>query len=123
MIFRVRAMRRVLLWFILITLFSVSGAGAEETVQGTAVDVDRQNGRFRIVETDNMNVVTVVSDPRRLPPGVVKGALIRAWGKFRRGTPVQFRAEKISVLSPPGRGDDPTGVRSRLFRGKGKKPF
>jgi len=123
MIITVVIMRHGLPFLILLVLFSVCAAEAGVAVQGTAVHVERESGRLKILEAGTMNVVIVVTGPNGLPAGVVKGSIIRAWGRFRWGTPVLFQADKISVLPSPGRGSDPTGVRSRLFRGRGKKVF
>jgi len=123
MIITVVVMRRGLPFLILMVLFSVSAAEAGIAVQGTAVLVERESGRLKILEAGTMNVVIVVTGPNGLPTGVVKGSVIKAWGRFRQGTPVLFQADKISVLPSPGRSNDPTGVRSRLFRGRSKKAF
>jgi hypothetical protein len=113
-------MRRGLFYSVLLVLCFVIAAEAGVAVHGTAVQVDRGSGRVKLVETGTMKVVTVVANPSAWPAGVAKGSEIRVWGRFRRGKPLLFQADKISVLPSAGRGNDPTGVRSRLFRDRGK---
>lgn len=127
-------MRRITI-LLIILLHSIGGpAEAFDTVLGTVVSVDREKGEMIVRLTRSPALlqkkseqgqafasdVTVHFTRDSLCKGIKNGELVRLWGSFESGSTNTFTAAHIRRGSRRSR-DDPTGVRSRLgkFRGKG----
>lgn len=99
---------------------------AASVVQATVVSMDRDNGRIVALESGTMRVITVSVSPAQIPGSVRVGTPVTLWGDFADPGAGLFRATRIGAnVTGGGSGwqNDPTGVRSRLFRGKaGGKP-
>ena len=89
------------------------------TIRGTVVSVDPSARTAVVLLAGSLSPTAVVFTSGSLPPFVQPGAGISAQGTFAGGDPPVFRATAITPATPPGaRQKDPTGVRSRLFRGR-----
>jgi len=104
-------------------LFAVMGfslvavnAGAADAISGTVVSLERDTGMIVILQTGTRKRITISISPGRLPGSVKIGTTIQAWGEVAKNDPLKFQASKIEPS--PGSAGDPTGVRSRLQKGK-----
>ncbi len=108
----------------------ISGpAQAMEILMGTVHSVDREQGIIVLGKPENSGFCTACSDmddqaemtvnirPEDIPDDVAPGQMLRVWGEYNGQI---FEAESVrGRCCGMGRGNDPTGVRSRLGRGRG----
>jgi len=96
-------------------------ARAGAVLNGTVAAVHPARDRFDVHLPAMRKTVHVLMVPNRLPSAVGTGTRITVFGRFLPGRADVFRAERIVPVPPPlpvpGPGRDPTGVRSRIFRG------
>ena len=111
-------MRRVLLFTMISLLFLAVSAGAMDSIMGTVVSLERNSGTIIIQQAGTPKKITIVISPGQLPGFVEIGTTIRAWGNYSKDDPLKLHASKITRAPSPGSREDPTGVRSRLHRGR-----
>ncbi len=119
-------------YFIFIMIFfniAVKPVGAADMLLGTVASVDRETGEI-VLQLDELpdktaypaqsKTITVKISPDHIPECVAIGKTVRVWGEYINGGGPVFQAEHIRG-GGFGRGmnADPTGVRSRLGRGRG----
>ncbi len=116
--------------FILIVCLGISVAVAEasEVILGVVNAVDREQGLVTLKVIDSSGngsgqpaseTLSVAVNPDQMPDCVVPGNTIRIWGEYLGGgSSLSFRADSIRGGQANGRRNDPTGVRSRLGRGR-----
>ncbi|QTA89785.1 hypothetical protein [Desulfonema magnum] len=119
--------------FILILLFSLTPglAAATDVFLGTVKAVKPESGEVVLeVEdwpaeddkeknTDTPKEITINISPDRLPENLSPGETVRIWGKYLQGDMKNFQVVHISGGGLRGGKKDPTGVRSRLGKGRG----
>ena len=108
---------------------TVSSGHCQNDILGQVVSVDREQSSF-VVRLDksmlkddaDSHVVTISTGAERLPPGIVPGKWVRVWpgDSTKKGDKVII-AERVIFSWNKNRIVDPTGVRSRLIRGMGRK--
>jgi len=113
-------------WFFILTnilLFCAATVCAEEAVLGTVEAIDPDKGELILKITDssenNGQKITVHFDPEDMPCCIGIGKTARVWGSYAEGNSASFQAVTVRGNSFQGNGHDPTGVRSRLGRGRG----
>ncbi|OQX20361.1 MAG: hypothetical protein BWK80_35815 [Desulfobacteraceae bacterium IS3] len=117
--------------FILIIFFNIAvkPAGAADVLLGTVASVDRESGEIvlkleelpdKTTSPAEAQKITVKISPDRMPEYIVIGKTLRVWGEYINGGSLIFQAENIrGCCFGRGMNADPTGVRSRLGRGRG----
>lgn len=116
---------------ILVNIITVS-AWAKNVLLGTVVSINREKGEM-IVRLNNPRyffsdgsdqeeetapeTITVYFSPDRLSEDIRDGKLVRLWGSIESNVYFKFKATYIRNVSR-GEGHDPTGVRSRIGRGR-----
>ena len=103
---------------LLIFHLTAFGVWAASMIEGTVVSLQPKRGMFTVLQAGSMKVVNVIVPSGKLPGAVIKGANIRIWGNFLNAENPLFRAQRIIGIASVLRGKDPTGVRSRLNRGR-----
>ena len=109
-------MRCGLLFAIMVFSLAAVNAGAADAISGTVVSLERDTGMMVILQAGTRKRITISISPGRLPGSVKIGTTIQAWGDVAKNDPLKFQASKIDPS--PGSTGDPTGVRSRLQKGK-----
>lgn len=112
--------RSVFLVFLGIFVPVAFGWGAS-VLSGTVVSLNPEQGRLVVLQDGTMRVVNVLATGT-LPPSVRTGVHVTIWGSVTKTRPSAFRAQRIVVDKSGGKKNDPTGVRSRLIRGRIKPP-
>lgn len=107
---------------------SAVAVGATDVVLGVVDVVDREKGQVMIKVIDSggdgdgklqPESLSVNVNPEQIPDCVVPGNTIRIWGEYvGDGDGLSFRVDSIRGQSTNNRRHDPTGVRSRLGRGR-----
>ena len=100
---------------------------ASDVILGTVRAIDSEKGELLVnvidsssKEIDPENTIIVKLDPENTNfSNFSNGKLIRVWGNYVNGTPGIFKVQAVSKRGMHGRKNDPTGVRSRLGRGRG----
>ena len=105
---------------------------ADEALRGQVQSLDRIKGIMLLVPEGQTREIKVSFDPDQLPGFVREGEMVRVWGEFDTGQVVLdqgalsqgsssqgflFRASSICGRDMGGQ-NDPTGVRSRIGRGR-----
>lgn len=122
---------RHILW-VLILLSSLTGLLAseafceEKTLFGRVLSVNRDRGELRL-ETMSGGTqeeeITIAYDRDSSPPSLLPGDIVRIWGNFSESDPRHFTATHVGFGQVHNNGfhtgEDPTGVRSRIGRGRG----
>ena len=121
-------MRSCLFILIICLGISVAAAEASEVILGVVSAVDREQGLVTLKVIDSSGddsgqsqskTLSVVVDPDQMPDCVAPGNTIRVWGEYLGDeSALSFRADSIRGGQANGRRNDPTGVRSRLGRGR-----
>ncbi len=119
-------MRIFLMILIFLLTVSVSPAAGTDVFIGKVCSVERESGTVVIrvsVDTENNSGVSeemlVQIAPDRLPDNIAVGRVIRIWGEYAmQGGNGMFQASHIRSGGFGGMRNDPTGVRSRLGRGR-----
>jgi len=96
---------------------------------GRVLSVDRDAGTLSVVlieESDGMEgdgdagrSVDVVIHPARLPKYLSSGSVVRIWGDMSEASGA-LNATRLYALGHGVRGKDPTGVRRRIGKGRGR---
>ncbi len=122
-------MRRFVVILNLVFHLSAVPAFAADVLLGTIRSVDREKGEMLVDVLDYdgdaeelPESVTIRVAPEHLAGPIPAGEVVRIWGNFVRGSSHMFDAATIRGRSFHLRGRDPTGVRSRLGRGRGRMP-
>jgi len=119
-------MRTFLIISILLLTVSASPAAGTDVFIGKVCSVERESGTILVrvsVDTENNSEaskeILVQIAPDRLPENISVGRVIRIWGEYvMQGDTGVFRASHIRSGGFGGMRDDPTGVRSRIGRGR-----
>jgi hypothetical protein len=106
---------------------AAASATATDVFLGTVKSVEPETGEV-VLEledlldeaTGNPKEITIQIPPERMPEYVSAGRTVRVWGEYIGGTANAFKVLHIRGGSPRGGMADPTGVRSRLWKGMGK---
>ena len=123
-------MRTLLLLLICITINGeVFTASAEDLFLGRVVAVDRDAGKLSVVlieEPDGIEgernagrSIDVAIHPAQLPKYLSTGSIVRIWGDMSAESGA-LNATKLYALGHGVRGKDPTGVRRRIGKGRGR---
>ena len=113
-------MRYGLLLAIAGLFLSVVNAAAADTISGTVLSMDPETGMIVIRQEGTQRRMTLYVSPKGLARSVRIGDAVRARGEFSKRDGLRFHASQIKTERAPGMGGgDPTGVRSRLHKGKG----
>jgi len=99
-------------------LFLAVSAIAMDSIMGTVVSLERSSGTIIIQQAGTGKKITIVTSPGQLPGSVGIGTTITAWGNYSKGDALKLHASKITHSPSPGSREDPTGVRSRLHKGR-----
>jgi len=102
-----------------------------DALLGEVISIDRENRQMVVAIDKNGNSsknaaasdtkqVSVHYGSQSLPAFVRPGAMVRLWGEYTANDPVVFNSESI-CRGARGRENDPTGVRSRLKQGCGRR--
>lgn len=95
-------------------------AAAVEVIAGRVVAVDREQGRLVLAPLDDRQPQQVIEFAQgRLPADLQAGEIVRIKGDFSRRNDGVLASKKIWCSCPVRRGWDRTGVRRRLFEGRG----
>jgi hypothetical protein len=93
---------------------------AVEVIAGKVVTVDRENRKIVLAPLeDGKGQVVIEFERGRIPSNLKAGELVRIKGNFTVQSDGGLESRKIWCSSPAGSGWDRTGVRSRLFEGRG----
>lgn len=113
-------MWRILLILIhIIFILCYDAAAWHMMIVGSVSKMDIENGRLWIRDIETDAEIVVHFEPEMLSENVEEGELIRIWGEYDPENESLFHAQFMRCGCPHGRGNDPTGVRSRLGRMKG----
>jgi len=119
-------MRTFLMILIFLLAVSASAAAGTDVFIGKVCSVERESGTILVrvsVDTENNSgeskEILVQIAPDHLPENISVGRVIRIWGEYvMQGDIGIFRASHIRSGGFGGMRDDPTGVRSRIGRGR-----
>lgn len=119
-------MRTSLITFVIFLMLSASPAAGTDVFIGKVHSVERESGIVVVgvsVDTENNSGVSkeivVQIDPDRLPENIGVGRIVRIWGEYMmQGNNGMFQASHIRSGGFGDMRNDPTGVRSRLGRGR-----
>ena len=105
---------------VLLSMCSWGRGMAAEVIAGRVVSVDREHRQIVMdpLETDKDRVV-ITFEHGRIPSGLQAGELIRIKGDFTVIDNGQLKSRKIWCSCPARLNWDRTGVRRRLFEGRG----
>jgi hypothetical protein len=123
-------MRIILYLLILFLVFGTAQSGvAEELYLGRVLSVDPEAGRMTVslMEAGEKSAdgkskgsgVEVTSPEGRLPERLAPGSIVRIWGNLT-GENGRLDAARILLTGTTPRGKDPTGVRRRIGKGRGR---
>lgn len=120
-------MRTYLVFLVLFFLFAAHTAGASDVILGTIKSINPEKGELIIDVMDTSagfpaqekEILVQINPGNTDLSGLRTGKLIRLWGNFVKDSPGIFEAGSLSQGGMHGRKSDPTGVRSRLGRGRG----
>ncbi len=119
--------------FILIILLSLASgtAAATDVFLGTVKSVRPETGEVVLEidgwpaeddeekDSDSPKEITIKVSPDQLPENLTPGKMVRIWGNYMQGDMKNFQVLHISGGGFQGGKKDPTGVRSRLGKGRG----
>jgi len=124
-------MRTYLVILILIFSSYASAVQAADVILGTVNSINHEKGEMVINVIDilahdlelengqNQETIVVKFDPKDSEfLNISSGRLIRVWGNYINDSSKIFKSQSMSQRGFNGRKNDPTGVRSRLGRGK-----
>ncbi len=119
-------MRTLLMILIFLLTVSASPAAGTDVFIGKVCSVEREGGNVLVrvsVDTENNSgeskEILVQIAPDHLPENISVGRVIRIWGEYvMQGDTGMFRASHIRSGGFGGMRNDPTGVRSRIGRGR-----
>lgn len=93
---------------------------AVEVIAGKVVTVDRENRQIVLTSLEDGKDQIVIEFKRgRIPPDLKTGEIVRIKGDFFNQSDGVLSSPKIWCTCPSRGGWDRTGVRSRLFEGRG----
>ncbi len=113
---------------ILILFFSLHSftVYAEDVILGRIESLNAEKGELRILlsgyggKSQESETLLVTVDPEKTDiSDFEKGGFVRIWGNFAEDSSGIFEARSLSSGGMRGLKNDPTGVRSRLGRGRG----
>lgn len=121
-------MRTYLVVLAIILLAFSQQAVATDVLLGTVVSTEPESGTLVIrpagagktgdKETETAKDITVRVEKNSFPKHLEPGGIIRVWGDFAKDHKLKFDAKRIDTSHFPKHKKDPTGVRSRLIRGR-----
>ncbi|OQY60494.1 MAG: hypothetical protein B6245_01150 [Desulfobacteraceae bacterium 4572_88] len=114
---------------IILSYFMPSFAMSADVILGKIISAEQESGKFvvRVLGDDiseaekdggSTKDITVEIPQSRLPEHVEVGSTVRIWGSYVQGNTMKFQAHSISKGNSMRHRSDPTGVRSRLDRGR-----
>lgn len=91
---------------------------AADALTGTIVSTDQGRGLFHLKPDGKDQSVAVQLRSGRFPPLIRPGQTVTVWGRWSRGPGGLFVGRSVTPGMAGHSDPDPTGVRSRLFKGK-----
>lgn len=109
--------RLFVLSFLALLLGALPTSAAMETLLGRIVSMDRQEGTMSLSLFGEDPPLTVHFSREELPEFFKEGQMVRVWGAFDAMKNGFFQATSIQTCRS-GQGNDPTGVRERIGKGR-----
>ena len=104
-------------------------ASAEDLFLGRVLSVDRDAGRLTVIlieesggtqaEDDTGKSVQVFIHPTRMPQYLSSGSMVRIWADISNDSGA-LNATRLFTLNSGAGGKDPTGVRRRIGKSRGR---
>ena len=105
---------------VLLSMCCWSQAIAVEVITGKVVTVDRENRRLVLtLLASGKDQMIIEFEQGRMPPDLKAGEIVRVKGNFSMKSDRVLSSRKIWCSCPVRGGWDRTGVRRRLFEGRG----
>ncbi|MBI9087332.1 MAG: hypothetical protein JEZ11_27305 [Desulfobacterales bacterium] len=110
-------MRTFLALVLVLFLLPAIPVRAADALTGTIVSTDQGRGVFHLQPDGDAGPVAVQMRSGRFPPLVRPGQSVTVWGRWSRGQRGLFVGRSVTPGMAGHSDPDPTGVRSRLFKG------